>query len=1261
MSKRTRIPAAPRSAMPEPITGPPAPSYSASQERGPTLKKAHTTAEQRAQVEHLQRTPLSDNLIDSFLRENPTNVTRFTLRAFHCDQHNTPPHRPYWPNDHYGLGPRALELHIKLWKRRPKIILHNNRPHSAPSISSTSTTAQQPNSAHSPEQSSTATADQLGSIDIVQNWVQVAVAYAWLKDRRKKGRELGAKGIPPWSITPRPRNLGIARLLDLHKLTRKAVVEIVRKDVWADETNGCQTLVKFALSHKSCSYFCGIDTIHGPGGLNVWSTLYLDPKTPDPTPEKAQSSSSNQNRQASQAASGQAGPKTVKVLVRKGRKRSLFSRGSLRDYLTAQTDKFQQSASGGGSRSSEAIPEPDFEIIEEEDEDEMEESDEEREDDDDEEEEDEDDGVRRPGQRSQGSSQPGSQRDRSRSNTGKGRRRPKMPPPDRIMLALKSKSDAHDLQEILKPFLHVHFLAEYRQIERAFDAELDRLREASVDVESYIRQAVKLDEASPGLEAQKLINLLPKNLSLPSAGSGAKTQPLEVAHDSDGDIVCLPDNPSAERERKRRIQKRKDDRAAARARGRRASDEEEEGEEDEIYCSSDTDPIGRSLEHTAQKNRQKRSSNQGGASHSLETSSQSRSSSPTARFNTASQGQLLGNGEEKGKKRQHRNVLAQMTTQLVQSGRLSGHADYHGDDSGGARSEAGPSSRPIHRIRSILEDDDYDEVENVRPAHRVVPSQASSRSQHGSSPLAQQQLQQSQPIRRQYEGRAGQIAIPAFLQSELAKAHGGGLRSVTYNFGDMDLDQLDDAVEGEHVSDGGEYEEDDKRLEGSESDDDGDDNDFARVERAGKKRVRGRRRKKNGKAARGGGGSANVRNRAPARDEDGFERLSDDVDSADEAVRQVQEFMERERREQAEAEAEAKANAKAAEEAAGKKLVAQKEQALGAVESGSFYGAKAAHGGGAARMAPKSTATAAAAAAGASLSNGHAGSAESSALTNGTGPDAEDKENRRPAAAARTTMVVDDDGHMVVAGGDVGAAAAVMKDAHWIASTLVTPQAASLPVLAASTAHSSPAAKTPRIGAGAGRKRKRPEVDAVRPASEGNESRGEETPSLLLLPHHADNPEREGGVNGRARRSNAGVPSAALRADYQLSSPKLTKSSGSRGEAVKTSPYFQANDAASTGNHAATTHDEEDDDAVLVILPPGSDSSVKPAFRQRSNGAVPNGMLASTSPHQSSRAAAADPVPASPAKGTPRAADTEETRDAGDDSDELQELMAQQR
>ncbi|KAL9933333.1 hypothetical protein V8E36_008051, partial [Tilletia maclaganii] len=252
---RTRTAAKVRSEMPVPLTGP---STSRETIAQPNMRKDASTSNARAASEQLQKARLVDPAVDSFLRENPTSVARFPLRAFHCAEHNISPHRPFWTNDQYSAGPGALELRIKTWRLR-----------NAPPLSAG------PSSQPAGSSSKTAAADE-GPCEVPSGAAQVAVAFALVRDKRRKDRMKAGAGSRAYTLGPRQREVGIARLLTLMGCTRKVVVEIVRRDLWAEESN-YTALLRFALSHESTSCYLGPYSCCGAGGLNAWTTLYLDP------------------------------------------------------------------------------------------------------------------------------------------------------------------------------------------------------------------------------------------------------------------------------------------------------------------------------------------------------------------------------------------------------------------------------------------------------------------------------------------------------------------------------------------------------------------------------------------------------------------------------------------------------------------------------------------------------------------------------------------------------------------------------------------------------------------------------------------------------------------------------------------------------------------------------------------------------------------------------------------------------------------------
>ncbi|KAE8266243.1 hypothetical protein A4X09_0g6108 [Tilletia walkeri] len=250
--------ATPRSAMPIPLTGPPQPtSTTTSSSNQKTYKKSTSTASARSAPSQLANFKLTNPVVDSLIREHPSSVAGFALRAFHIGQDNQPPHRAYWATGTFGvLMPGGLEARVSLWRGRTRV--GGKGP-------------PQPGAVPLPPISPP-------NAKITQSAIQIALAYALLRDKRKKRSGSDARA---WGLTARLREVGIARLLDLMRWSRKAVVEIVRRDIW-DEQSGWTTLLKFALSHQSASFYLGSSTVSGAGGLNTWTTLSLDSAAPRP-------------------------------------------------------------------------------------------------------------------------------------------------------------------------------------------------------------------------------------------------------------------------------------------------------------------------------------------------------------------------------------------------------------------------------------------------------------------------------------------------------------------------------------------------------------------------------------------------------------------------------------------------------------------------------------------------------------------------------------------------------------------------------------------------------------------------------------------------------------------------------------------------------------------------------------------------------------------------------------------------------------------
>ncbi|KAK0529561.1 hypothetical protein OC835_004300 [Tilletia horrida] len=448
---RPRTNAAPRSAMPIPLTGPSSGSSHAHAHfhggggSGASGSRATSTTASRQASDQLSKHKLVDPVVEAFLRDNPSSVSRLELRAFHCAEENAPPHRAYWAHEQFSMPPRGLELRVKMYSGRTRALnaVKNLADAAGSSASAAPGEAGRGASSSSPAlaSSSSSSATLVGEAfrptlpEITHGLVQIALAFSMTRDRRRGQRNR-------WTLTQRLREMGIARLLDLLGLTRKAVVEIVKRDVWAEEA-GWTTLLKFALSHRSASHFLGPSGIAGAGGLNAWTTLYLDPSKRPEAGGVSKSGRKKKNNNAARTAS--ASPEDLVA------------------YEVSDSDE---------------------------------------------------DGV-------------------LRVKTVPRRSPEKVikegPPPDEIMLGLKTDARNRELDELLRPFMHGQFRAEYLQAQAAFDAELERAQTENLDLEFYIFEAAKLEEAfamPPSLRVKRA-----------QSGNGGKAKDAEVIiiEDSDED------------------------------------------------------------------------------------------------------------------------------------------------------------------------------------------------------------------------------------------------------------------------------------------------------------------------------------------------------------------------------------------------------------------------------------------------------------------------------------------------------------------------------------------------------------------------------------------------------------------------------------------------------------------------------------------------------------------------------------------------------
>ncbi|KAE8219938.1 hypothetical protein CF319_g6459 [Tilletia indica] len=415
--------ATPRSAMPIPLTGPPQPTSTTttSSSNQKTYKKSTSTASARSASSQLANFKLTNPVVDSLIREHPSSVAGFALRAFHIGKDNQPPHRAYWATGTFGvLMPGGLEARVSLWRGRTRV---------------GSKGPPQPGAVPLPPISPP-------NAKITQSAIQIALAYALLRDKRKKRSGSDARA---WGVTARLREVGIARLLDLMRWSRKAVVEIVRRDIW-DEQSGWTTLLKFALSHQSASFYLGSRTVSGAGGLNTWTTLFLDSAAPRPRSTSPAATRKSARRNNSKQDD----------VDEEGEERETYEISDSNEEGTVRAKKAAGSKKAASSSSSRG--------------------------------------------RSKSTS----------ASVGEDLLDLKLNPPDEIMLGLKTDLQGKEIEEVLRPYLHTTLLGEYERAEKAFDAELQRAQDEELDVEFYIHEAVKMeDELYPVPPALRLNRMMP--------------------------------------------------------------------------------------------------------------------------------------------------------------------------------------------------------------------------------------------------------------------------------------------------------------------------------------------------------------------------------------------------------------------------------------------------------------------------------------------------------------------------------------------------------------------------------------------------------------------------------------------------------------------------------------------------------------------------------------------------------------------------------